>query len=144
MVTETVSPSRYWIKHNAFLFVASFLRKMIWNKNTQQWRLKIRRHIYSMLECTPNKSQIYRLLCSVSRTWINAYGACSIVMYLNLFKDSLISWCRFTIHKCVLTYPKPVNMSTKIDRMALICKSCKHTLSSKKGSSDKTIIQASF
>lgn len=60
-------------------------------------------------------------------------------MYLNLFKGSLISRCRITIHKCVSTYSESVNMFTKFDRIAL-CKSCKHALSLKKGSSDKAII----
>lgn len=61
------------------------------------------------------------------------------MMYLNLFKGSLISRCRFTIHKCVSTYSESVNMFTKFDKIAL-CKSCKHALSSKKGSPDKAII----
>lgn len=61
------------------------------------------------------------------------------MMYLNLFKGSLISRCRFTIHKCVSTYFESVNMFTKFDRIDL-CKSCKHALSLKKGSSDKAII----
>lgn len=101
----------------------------------------IKRHINSMLECISRtkNSQTYPLLYPISRTWINAYRAWCIMMYLNLFKGSLISRCRFTIHKCVSTYSESVNMFTKFDRIDL-CKSCKHALSLKKGSSDKAII----